>query len=243
MNSSELTAWVSLRPYKQTQVLMWLHLLRFALYSPPLRKEPPHSLGRPCESGEKKTSLSETQGSQFTPPAGKPPPPDTVKPHALLAAAPLLAPVEPITKSDHCLPSLTSNLPQVKNDLHRLLSFLCSRKWMNQVEKWNHLKMQWQVPNLHNAAVLCGLHTAVCLHHCTGCEQAGKEQKQSLGTQEHVPASLFSLFCSFKHERSACLSAARRLGSGGDAASRTEALYIFLCRGKNMHFALCVQKI
>lgn len=106
-----------------------------------------------CEWGKENLSLKNS-GLQSHHPAGKPPPWDAAQPRSPLAAASSLAHVEQVTKSDHCLTNLTSNLPQVKNDLHSLLTFLYSRIRMNQVEKWNNLKMQWQMPNLQNA-VLC----------------------------------------------------------------------------------------
>lgn len=65
MNSSELTAWVSLWPYKQTRTLMWLHSLWPALDAPPLRKQPPYSFWSPCESEERETYPWKTRGSKL----------------------------------------------------------------------------------------------------------------------------------------------------------------------------------
>lgn len=109
-------------------------------------------------------------------PAGKPPPPDAVKPRSLLAAAPLLAHVEQLTKSDQCLTSLTSNLPQVKIYFHSILTFLYSRIWMNQAEKLKDLKLQWQMLNLQNVVARMGPPTAACLHYCPGWEQVGRNR-------------------------------------------------------------------
>lgn len=170
-------------------------------------------------------------------PTGKPPPSDTAEPRSPPAAAPSLAHVEQVTKSDHCLTNLTSNLPQVKNDLHSILNFLYSRIRMNQVEKWTW-KCNGKYLSCKMRSYVWGLYAAARLRYCTGCEQVGEEQKESLGTQECVPASLFSLFCSFTRERSACLSAARGLCSGGDAASprwgsaRFPFHGVSLCRGE-----------
>lgn len=67
MNSSGLTAWLSLWPYKKTLMLMWLHSLWLALDSPPLRKQPPCSFWNPYRSGEKDTYSWKTQGSNLSP--------------------------------------------------------------------------------------------------------------------------------------------------------------------------------
>lgn len=98
-------------------------------------------------------------------PAGKPPPPHAAKPRSLLAAAPLLAHVEQLTKSEQCLTSLTSNLPQVKIYFHTILIFLHSRIWMNQAEKWR------QMPHLQNVVARMGPPAAACLHYCPGWKQ------------------------------------------------------------------------
>lgn len=146
VNSLGLTAWVSLWPYKPTQTLTWLYSLWLALDSPPLRKQPPYSFWSPCESGE--IYPWKTLGSKLITPQES-------HPHGMQPSlSPSLAHVEQVTKPDHCLTNLTSNLPQVKNDLYRILTFLYSRIWMNQVEKWNAWKMQ--KPDLQNAVICMG---------------------------------------------------------------------------------------
>lgn len=64
MNSSGLTAWLSLWPYKQTLMLMWLHSLWLALDSPPFRKQPPYSFKAHIGMGRRKLIL-EKSGLEF----------------------------------------------------------------------------------------------------------------------------------------------------------------------------------
>lgn len=127
------------------------------------------------EWGKGNLSLKNS-GLQTCHPTGKPPPWDAAKAPSLLAAAPAFAHVEQVAKSDHCLTHLTSNLPQVKKDLHSIVTFLYSS--MDEPgRKWNEPKMQRQMPNLQMQSYVWGLHAASNFHYCTGCEQVGEEQK------------------------------------------------------------------
>lgn len=88
-------------------------------------------------------------------PTGKPPLWDAAEAPSLLAAAPAFAHVQQVTKPDHCSTNLTSNLPQVKNDLHSIVIFLYSSMG-EPCRKWNGPKVQRQMPNLQNAVVCVG---------------------------------------------------------------------------------------
>lgn len=67
MNSSELTAWVSLWPYKQTQILMWLHSLWLALESPTLRSSH-HAASKACvRAGKRKPILEKLRAPESHP--------------------------------------------------------------------------------------------------------------------------------------------------------------------------------
>lgn len=109
-------------------------------------------LQSPYRNGEKETYSWKIR-AWICHSAGKPPPPNAVKPRSLLAAAPSLAHAEQLKKSDQGLTSLTSNLPQVKIYFHSVLTFLYSRIWMNEAEKltWNCdakcpiCKMWWHI--------------------------------------------------------------------------------------------------